>query len=217
MPSNLAVQDSAQDDKALREPADVVAIQQLILRERSSRDLGLWEQMRDCFHDDSIVRLSWIDASGPEFVRRSKEMAERNNIKATHRLGPILVTLAGDRAIAQLGAIIDAPGKVRNVAVIFSSHARFLFRAERRAGVWRISGFDSIYQRDELNPVIPGQVVTIEPNELKNFRPSYQLLSFCLMSAGYKPRLDLAGVDRPDLVDALIREVYGWAGLTPPR
>jgi SnoaL-like domain len=216
MISTVALERPAQDDEALREAADVVAIQQLILRERLSRDLGLWEQMRDCFHDDSVVRLSWIDASGPEFVRRSKEMAERN-VKATHRLGPILVTLAGDRAIAQLGAIIDVPGKVRGIAVVVSSHARFLFRAERRAGVWRIYGFDVIYQRDEINPVIPGQVVTIEPNELKNFRPPYQLLSFCLMSGGYKPRLDLAGVDRPDLVDALTREVYGWAGLTPPR
>ena len=214
--SSTVVLKSPAQDKALREAADIVAVQQLILRERSSRDLGLWEQMRDCFHEDSTVRLSWVDTSGPEFVRRSQEMAERN-VKATHRLGPILVTLAGDRALAQLGAIIDIPGKVRSVAVVVSTHARFVFRAERRSGEWRISGFDAIYQRDELNPVIPGQVVTIEPNELKNFRPSYQLLSFCLMSGGYKPRMDLAGIDRPDLVDALTREVYGWAGLVPPR
>jgi len=33
-------------------------------------------------------------------------MAERN-LQASHRLGPILVTLAGERAIAQLAAIID--------------------------------------------------------------------------------------------------------------
>src|SRR6516164_6841520 len=123
---------------AVLEAADVSAVSQLVLRERLSRDLGLWEQMRDCFHDDSVVRLSWIDASGPEFVRRSKEMAERN-VKATHRLGPILVTLAGDRALAQLGAVIDVPGKVRGIAVIFSCHARFLFRVERRQETWRIS------------------------------------------------------------------------------
>jgi len=83
--------------KAVLEAADVSAVSQLILRERFSRDLGLWEQMRDCFHDDSVVRISWINASGPEFVRRSKEMAERN-VLASHRLSPILVTLAGDRA-----------------------------------------------------------------------------------------------------------------------
>ena len=107
MTSTVALESPA-PDKALREAADIVAVQQLILRERLSRDLGVWEQMRDCFHDDSTVRLTWIDASGPEFVRRSKEMAERN-VKAIHQLDPILVTLAGDRAIAQLGAIIDLP------------------------------------------------------------------------------------------------------------
>ena len=202
--------------QAVLEAVDVSAVSQLILRERLSRDLGLWEQMRDCFHDDSVVRLSWINASGPEFVQRSKEMAARN-VKASHRLGPILVTLAGDRAIAQLSAIIDIPSKVRGIAVIFSSYARFLFRAERRKDVWRLFGFDAIYQRDEITPVIPGQVVMIEPEELKNFRPSYRLLSFCLMYGGFPVRNDLAGVDRPDLVDAVTGEVYAWAGLTPPR
>jgi hypothetical protein len=92
----------------VRDAADVSAVSQLVVRERTSRDLGLWDQMRDCFHDDSVVRISWINASGPEFVRRSKEMAERN-VKATHRLRPILVTLAGDRAIAQLAAMVDVP------------------------------------------------------------------------------------------------------------
>jgi hypothetical protein len=58
--------------QAVLEAADVSAISQLVLRERLSRDFGLWEQMRDCFHDDSGVRISWITASGPEFVRRSK-------------------------------------------------------------------------------------------------------------------------------------------------
>jgi hypothetical protein len=41
--------------QAVLEAADVSAITQLILRERVSRDLGLWEQMRDCFHDDSVA------------------------------------------------------------------------------------------------------------------------------------------------------------------
>src|SRR6516164_7847940 len=130
--------------QAVLEAADVSAVSQLILRERLSRDLGLWEQMRDCFHDDSVVRISWINASGPEFVRRSKEMAERN-VKATHRLGPIFVTLAGDRAIAQLSAIIEIPFALKGTDVLVSTHARFLFRAERREGVWRLSGFDAVY------------------------------------------------------------------------
>jgi SnoaL-like protein len=202
--------------KAVLEAADVSAVSQLILRERFSRDLGLWEQMRDCFHDDSVVRISWINASGPEFVRRSKEMAERS-VLASHRLGPIFVTLAGDRAIAQLAIIVDVPFVLKGTEVMLSSHTRLLLRAERRELVWRLSGFDAVYLRDEITPVIPGQPVAIDPDALKNFRLSYRYLSYCFASAGYPVPNDLAGVDRPDLVDTLVREIYGWAGLTPPR
>ena len=202
--------------QAVLEAADVSAVSQLILRERLSRDLGLWEQMRDCFHDDSVVRISWISASGPEFVRRSKEMAERN-VQASHRLGPILVTLAGDRAIAQFAAIIDIPFILKETEVMMSSHTRLLLRAERRESVWRLSGFDAVYLRDEIAPAIPGQIVKVDPEAVKAYRPTYRLLSYCLASGGFPVRNDLAGVDRPDLVDALIREIYGWAGLMPPH
>ena len=183
------------------------------MRERLSRDLGLWEQMRDCFHDDSVVRISWIKASGPEFVLRSREMAERKG-NAIHRLGPILVTLAGDRAIAQVAAIIDIPFTLKDTEVIISSHTQLLFRAERRDGVWRLSGLDAVYLRDEIAPVTPEQAVTVDLNTLKAFRPSYRLLSYCLASAGYPVPDDLAGSDRPDLINALFSEIYGWAGLT---
>ena len=202
--------------QAVLEAADVSAVSQLVLRERLSRDFGLWEQMRDCFHDDLVVRISWINATGPEFVRRSKEMAERN-VKASHRLGPILVTLAGNRAIAQLRAMIDIPFTLKGIEVMMSSHAHLLFRAERLEGVWRLSGLDAVYLRDEIAPVMPGQTIAVDPEEVKAFRPTYRLLSYCLASGGFPVRNDLAGVDRPDLVDALAREIYGWAGLTPPR
>ena len=200
----------------VQEAADVSAVSQLVLRERVSRDLGLWEQMRDCFHDDSVVRISWFSGSGPEFVRRSIEMAERN-VQASHRLGPILVTLAGDRAIAQLALTVDIPFILNGIEVMMSSHTRLLLRAERRKSVWRISGFDAIYLRDEIIPAIPGQTVVVDPEALKAFRPTYRLLSYCLSSQGFPVRNDLVGVDRPDLVDALVCEIYGWAGLTPPR
>ena len=202
--------------RAVLEAADVSAVSQLVLRERHSRDFGLWQQMRDCFHEDSVVRLSWIDASGPEFVRRSEEMARRN-VNVSHRVSPILVTLAGDRAIAQFTGAINIPFTLNGTEVMVSSHSLFLFRAERREQVWRISGFNMVYQRDEIAPVIPGQAIAIDTEAMKSFRPSYRLLSYCLTAGGFPVRNDLAGIDRPELVDALMREIYGWAGLVPPR
>lgn len=202
--------------KAVLEAADVSAVSQLVLRERFSRDLGLWEQMRDCFHDDSLVRISWISASGPEFVRRSIEMA-KGVVRVSHRLGPISVTLADDRAIAQCAAIVEHPFTLKGIEVMMSSHVRLLLRAERRAAVWRLSGFDSVHLRDEIAAAIPGQIVTIDPQAVSAFRASYRLLSYYLASRGFPVPQDLPGIDRPDLVDALVREVYGWAGLSVPR
>lgn len=202
--------------RAVLEAADVSAITQLVLRERSGRDLGLWEQMADCYHPDSRVCLSWIDASGPEFVRRSKDMAERG-VRARHRLGPIEVSLGGERAIAALGASIEIPLRLDGVEVILSSYARFLFRAERREEVWRLAGFDAVYQRDELSCAVPGQSVTIAPADLEAYRPSYRLLAYCLGREGFPVRDDLAGEDRPDLLAALTQELWTWAGLPVPR
>ena len=85
----------------------------------------------------------------------------------------------------------------------------------RGHGVYLLS--NSVLIRDEIAPVIPGQTVSVDLEEVKAFRRTYRFLSYCLASGGFPVRNDLAGVDRPDLVDALTREIYGWAGLTPPR
>jgi hypothetical protein len=144
--------------KEVLDSADISAITQLILRERESRDLGRWEQMRGCFWPDSLVRVSWFRGNGADFVAGSIDMARRK-VFAKHRLAPILVKLAGNRAIASLTAIIDLPVTLKGVEFTLSTYSRFLYRAERREGRWGISGFDAIYMRDELSPAMPGQSI----------------------------------------------------------
>ena len=111
-------------------------------------------------------------------------MAERG-VKANHRLGPILVTLASDRAIAQFTGTIDIPSVLKGIDVIMSSDARFPVRAERRAGVWRLSGFDIVYLRDEIAAVIPEQAPAIDPKAVNAFRASYRFMSYSLTLSGF--------------------------------
>jgi len=200
--------------KAVLDSADITAITQLILRERESRDLCRWDRMRECFWPDSLVRISWFRGNGGEFVAGSIDMVQRG-IRAKHRLAPILVTLAGDRAVASLTAIIDLPVKLKGIDATLSTHARLLYRAMRRDGRWGITAFDAIYMRDELTPSIPGQSISIDPDEVKPFRASYRMLSYYLHSQGFSIDSSLAGEDRPAIVDTLNSEIYGWAGLRP--
>lgn len=189
--------------------ADITAVTQLILRERESRDLARWDTMRDCFHSDSMVKISWFNGSGPEFVEGSIDMAKRG-MYAKHRLGPVLVTLSGNRALASLSGIIDIPRVIDGVEMILSAYGRFIYRAEKREEVWRIFSFECIYMRDELTPSILGQTVTIDPSEMTGFRPSYRNLAWCLMKTGYEVDPDLPGEDRPETVEKMMSEINTW-------
>jgi hypothetical protein len=189
----------------LRDAGDVVAITQLILKERQSRDLGYWDDMRDCFHPDSRIRVSWFCGSGEDFVRGSIDMASR--MVNRHRLSPIQVTLSGRRAIATLSAIVDIPVRLGETEMNLAIYSRFVYRMEKRKERWRIFGFDAIYLRDELTPAIPGCSISIDPKELESFRLSYRLLSYVLSRHGYTIAADLPGEDQPEAVRALMERI----------
>ena len=200
--------------QSLLDAADISAITQTILRERESRDEGRWESMRECFHDDALIRISWITGNADEFVDGSRDMAQRG-VLARHRLAPVLVRLNGDRAVATLGGAIDIPVKVDGISAQLSSYARFFYRAERKQQQWKLSSFEGVYLRDELVPSVPGEQIVISPDALAGFRQSYRLLSYVLSQNGYQVNGDLPGADRPETVRALEAEVFGWAGVRP--
>lgn len=135
-------------------------------------------------------------------------------MKAQHRVGPPVVRLNRDRAVASLPAIIDIPTVIRGVEAQLSSHARLLYRLERRNGAWRICFLDATYARDELTASMPGQSLTVLAQDVAQYRKSYRFLCYVLGLTSYVPSQDLAGEDLPETVAALMAEVYGWAGLT---
>ena len=192
--------------------AHVSAITQRVLAERECRDLGRWDRMKDCYHADAMVRISWFQGNGHDFVDASREMARRG-VLAKHRLGPVSVRVNGERAVASMAVIIDIPARVRGVDLMLSSHARVFYRAQLRDGEWRLSSFEVFYMRDELVAQVPGEAVPVVAADVAGFRRAYRFLSFVLAQGGFAVRDDLAGEDRPETVESLCREIYGWAGL----
>jgi hypothetical protein len=194
---------------------DIAAITQLVVRERESRDMGFWNRMRDCFHEDAEVNISWFQGRGHDFVSASKGMAERGML-AKHRLGPVLVTLNGDRALATLSAIIDIPTEIEGKHFTLSAHCLMLYRVSKRQQLWRLSSFEVIYRRDEFVPAILGQTAQLPAQQLAGYRASYRNLSYSLYLKGYEPSAELAGEDRPETVAAIFANTYHWLGLPVP-
>jgi hypothetical protein len=201
----------AMSTQAIQNAADVSAVTQLILTERETRDVHRWDEMRDCYHPDSRVRVSWFNGTGADFVKGSIDMAGR--VVTRHRLSPIRVVVSGDRAVATLAAIVEIPVRLQDVEMVLLIYCRMVYRAERRDERWRIFSFDAIYLRDELTPAIPGRSISIDAAELKWPRQSYRLVAYVLGKQGYRIADNLPGEDRPETVRALMDEIFAWAGL----
>ncbi|GAA3574984.1 hypothetical protein GCM10022222_69440 [Amycolatopsis ultiminotia] len=188
---------------------DVTAITQLVLKERQGRDRGWWDRMRECFAEDSTVRLSWFRGSGGEFVEASQQMSGRGDTSA-HRLSPPVVHLRENRAFVEVPAVIEMRTTLDEVEVDLESAARLYFRVARHADRWLITALDPVYERDTVRPAHPGVPLSIGPAEVAQFRPPYRFLSYSLTRRGYSVGDDLYGDDRPEEAARFYAEAFTW-------
>ena len=196
-------------DAEMRAFIDKAAVAEVVQTERAARDAGEWERMAACYNPDSLVSISWIEATGPEFVEASRR-AFAEGVRHLHQMAPSLVTLNGDRALAQTGCAILLAGRVGAVEVNVVSQARLYARAEKREEQWRLAGFRAMYFQDAIAPRLPTEVPLLDPERMAGYRPSYRFLSYVIEEAGKTARRDLAGIDRPDLVENLHAAEDAW-------
>lgn len=194
----------------------VEEVTQLVLRERQSRDRGWWEQMAECFAEDSVVEMSWFTGAGAEFVRESRRMSEDGwGGHSVHRLSPPSIRVEGDRALAELPLSIEFRVTVGGVEADLTSYARSQYRAIRTGESWRIVRITSIYERDTLIPAVPGTRLGVDPQEFAGYRSSYRCLAWYLNRLGLPPRFDLLGDDQPEAVTHEYEAEASW--LAEPR
>jgi SnoaL-like protein len=203
------------DDQATRTAAtrgsgeDVALVGQVVLAERQGRDRGWWDQMAAAYWPDSTVSLSWYEGDGAGFVAGSAAMAERGAV-ALHRMFAPVVHVRGERAYVEASVAMRIQTEVDGVAGDLISHTRLNYRLERRSGAWGIVSLASIYEYATLTPSVPGQVISIPPEELARFRPSYAVLAWNIAREGRTPTDDELGDDRPEAVAAFYSAMWEW-------
>lgn len=189
------------------------AIDSLIQRERNARDAGRWDEMADCYHLDSRVEVSWFQGTGKEFAARSSAIAG-GKVYTFHTMSPAVVTLNGDRALADTGCSIHGLTEVDGVEIDIVSHTHLLWRALKTDAGWLLAGMRAYYISDTLIPMDPGRVPLIDQDIFKGLRKSYRSIGYTMKRAGFDVRDDLPGVDRPETVQALRTQEQQWLALS---
>jgi hypothetical protein len=156
--------------KAAAKKTDSNALAQRMAEERAvcrvlqvwayRRDSGDWEALRNCFHPDGTITVSWYSGPASGFVERSMAMGKerRPEERSKHLLGNMRAEVAGSRAVLEADTVITVREFIDGHLFDFSSNARFFHLVEKRNGEWRILRANCIYEKDRLEPVIPGSV-----------------------------------------------------------
>ena len=125
-----------------------------------SRDHGEWETMRACFHPDATVLVSWFSGTAQNFMERTVAMAAERGPeeRSKHWFGNQRTQIKGDRAILETDAMVLGRDVLDGYLFDSTFYVRMYDRMERRQGVWRILRMVVIYDKDRLDPVVPGAV-----------------------------------------------------------
>jgi hypothetical protein len=125
-----------------------------------ARDHGEWDTMRACFHPDATVRVLWYSGPAAGFLDRTVASATEYGPgeSSKHWFGNQRVWVKGDRALLETDAMVMGRTAFAGHLFDFTLYIRLYDRLERRQGEWKILRMDAIYDRDRLDPVIPGAV-----------------------------------------------------------
>lgn len=169
--------------------ADRLACMELIQAWALYRDQGRWPELLETFHPEGTIAVTWFAGPFNEFVARSQKAAQvavATGSSSKHQIGWPIVSLAGDRAIAETNVSILGRQTLNGVQVDNISYGRFLDRLERRAGTWRILERVAVYEKDRLDPVIPGPAFErlMAESDFSPYPEAYRFLAHRLVSAG---------------------------------
>lgn len=125
-----------------------------------SRDSGDWERLGQCYHPDALVNTSWFKGSARDFVAQSKAMMAGHHTSDTQRhvLANPHVTLKSNRAVCEYCVILYQGRTMDGYEFDFQTWSVTLDLFEKRDGAWGIARRTNIYEKDRMDPHVPGSV-----------------------------------------------------------
>jgi SnoaL-like domain len=187
---------------------DRVVIRELIENWAVWRDALDWERFRTVWHPDGRMMATWWQGPFDEFIAVSQAGFECG-VRILHFLGGSSIDVSGDRAIAQTTMTISQRAKVEGVLCDVVCTGRFYDFLERLGGRWGLLLRQPIYERDRLDPVVPGDSVTLDVDVLDRFPEGYRHLAYLQHGLGYAIATTMPGLVGPE-TERLYAEGTAW-------
>lgn len=175
------------------------------------RDLGEWDKLRDLFHPDGEIEVTWFEGKASDFIEGSRRMG-KSTLKTKHLVGTPVVTFHGDRALVETNAVIVADNAALNLGC--AVHNRFFDKVERRDGVWKLVKRQSIYDMGSFT--FPGGIVAIEQEVVAKYPREYAALAYLLEKSGF-PVGRVFATRGSEIEKSMKAEARQWLANAPAR
>jgi hypothetical protein len=168
------------------------------------RDLAEWEKLRELFHLDGTIEISWFEGLASDFVDGSRRMG-KSDLGTKHVISAPVVTFNGNKAIVETNAVVVAENVRLELGV--SAHLRFYDQVEKRKGVWKITKRQGIYDFCYFN--FPQGVVDIDRKLVKEYPREYAALAYLLEKSGF-PVKRVFATKGSNLEKTMKANAQGW-------
>ncbi len=146
------------------------------------RDLGEWDRLRDLFHPEARIEITWFEGPAHDFVDASARMGS-SDFRTKHLITAPVVAFSADgaHAVSETNAVII--GENARIGLGCAGHNRFIDRMERRDGVWRILDRKSVYDFGSFT--FPAGLVEIDREAAAKYPREYAALAYLLDRSGF--------------------------------
>jgi hypothetical protein len=171
------------------------------------RDQGVWEKLATTFHPEGTIRVTWFNGRFADFIAASKEMRKMRR-GAKHDIGGSRIELRGHRAFAETIVKIMGRRELHGVECDSIAWSRFYDFFEKRDR-WAICRRVAVYEKDRIDPVVPGTAIPFDEARLAGMPKAYRFLGYSLALGGFPVSNDLPTDDSPAL-EQLLRDGEIW-------
>jgi SnoaL-like domain len=171
------------------------------------RDQGQWEDLATTFHPEGTIQVTWFNGRFTDFIAASREMRKTRR-GSKHEIGGSRIEVRGNRAIAETNVRIMGRRELHGVECDSTAWSRFYDLLEKRER-WAICRRVALYEKDRIDPVVPGTTIPFDIARLASMPKAYRFLGYSLALGGFPVSDDLPTEDSPAL-ERLLRDGATW-------
>lgn len=187
---------------------DKTRIRELIESWVTWRDMGDWQRLRSIWHSDGMMAASWREGTADQFIEANRAGWDKG-LDILHQLGGSVITVQAERAVSMTKMVISQRAPIHGVLCDVSAQARHFDLWEKREGRWGLLERRTIFDRDRIDTVKPGEVVSLDERLLTSFPMPYRHLAYLQTSLGFPVRTDLPHL-RSEAAERLYRYGEQW-------